>query len=76
MNHSNSTGKILLFNKETIRQNKMYRKVWFFTEKMLGRLKLKENYHDMDKKEELQRHITVTIAGIFRNLKKSCDVDK
>lgn len=54
----------------------MYRKVWFFTEKMLGRLKLKENYHDMDKKEELQRHITVTIAGIFRNLKKSCDVDK
>lgn len=48
----------------------MYRKVWFVTENMLGRLKLKENYHDMDKKEDLQYHIIVIIAGIFRNLKK------
>lgn len=33
----------------------MYRKVWIFTGKMLGRLKLKENYYDRGKKEDLQQ---------------------
>lgn len=44
----------------------------FFTEKMLGRLGSKENYHDADeKKEDLQQHIVVAIQGTFRNLKKN-----
>lgn len=49
----------------------------FFTEKMLGRLRSKENYHDADEKEEnLQQFIVVAIQGIFRNLKNSCKMEK
>lgn len=49
----------------------------FFTEKMLGRLRSKQNYHDADEKEEnLEQFIVVAIQGIFRNHKNSCKMEK
>lgn len=78
INHSNSTGKTVVVNKE-IRKKKNHRVrstgelFSVFTEKVLGRFRSRENYHDTDeKKEDLQQHI----QGISKNFKKSCKMEK